>query len=123
MRNAAVRRGFPKGERAGLRGQTVMPAARAASFAYGKAMPSLAIRDIAYDEARNELTVTFTTGRVYAYALVPASVAAAFRETSRKGAFFNTEIRDRYPFAKARREPVEERASLADALRASREAD
>lgn len=83
-------------------------------------MPSAAIRDIAHDAARNELTVTFTTGRVYVYALVPASVAAAFRDSPSRGVFFNRHIRDRYPFAKAKRGAAG-RSSLADALRASRE--
>jgi hypothetical protein len=85
-------------------------------------MPSAAIRDIAYDEARNELTVCFTTGKTYTYALVPASVAAEFRAALSKGAFFNERIRDTYPFARVKSEAQEESGgrSLLDALKASR---
>lgn len=86
-------------------------------------MPSTAIRDIAYDEIRNELTVTFTTGKIYTYALVPASVAEAFRASRTKGNFFNDTIRDRYPFAKVSAAADPPVASLFDALRASRETE
>ena len=65
-------------------------------------MPSKAIRSFAYDEARNELTVTFTTGRGYVYSLVPADVAAAFAASETPGRFHNERLRDRYPFRKAR---------------------
>jgi KTSC domain len=64
-------------------------------------MPSQAIRGFTYDAARNELTVTFSSGRGYVYALVPAAVFAAFAEAASKGAFLNAHIRDRYPFRKA----------------------
>jgi hypothetical protein len=65
-------------------------------------MPSLAIKSYAYDETRNELTVTFATGRGYVYALVPPEVFAAFEAASSKGAFLNRHIRDRFPFRKAK---------------------
>lgn len=61
-------------------------------------MPSRAIRAHAYDESRNELTVSFPRGRTYVYSLVPAAVAAAFAESPAKGTFHNETIRDRYPF-------------------------
>ena len=63
---------------------------------------SRAIRSFAYDETRNELTVTFTTGRGYVYSLVPAEVAAAFAASESPGRFHNERLRDRYPFRKAR---------------------
>lgn len=59
-------------------------------------MPSTVIASIDYEPAHARLTVTFTTGRVYQYFMVPADVAAAFRAASSKGNFFNTQIRDRY---------------------------
>jgi hypothetical protein len=60
-------------------------------------MPSSVIRAFDYDRQRNELTVTFVTGRIYVYSLVPPAVAAALRTSFSKGAFFNREIRNRYP--------------------------
>lgn len=77
-------------------------------------MPSKAIRAFAYDETRNELTVSFPRGRIYVYSLVPAAVAAAFAETPAKGAFHNEHIRDRYPF---RRIKADAAASASSALR------
>lgn len=61
-------------------------------------MPSSVIAKFDYDEAHARLTVTFVTGRIYEYFAVPAAVAADFRAAGSKGAFFNTQIRDRYPF-------------------------
>jgi hypothetical protein len=63
-----------------------------------KTMPSSVIAKIDYETARARLTVTFTTGRVYQYFLVPADVAAAFATAFSKGTYFNLNIRDRYAF-------------------------
>ena len=59
-------------------------------------MPSRVIRDFSYNVATRQLTVTFVTGRVYAYAAVPPDVHNAFRASGSKGRFFNQEIRDNY---------------------------
>jgi hypothetical protein len=59
-------------------------------------MPSKVIRDFSYNVATRQLTVTFVTGRVYAYAAVPPDVHNAFRASGSKGRFFNEEIRDNY---------------------------
>jgi hypothetical protein len=48
-------------------------------------MPSSVIRDIAYDSERTELKVSFVSGKVYIYALVPAAVAAALANADAKG--------------------------------------
>lgn len=61
-------------------------------------MPSTAIRAIEYNVSRQELFVTFVTGREYRYERVPQDVYDAFRASSSKGTFFNREIRDRYPY-------------------------
>lgn len=61
-------------------------------------MPSSVIARIAYEAEHARLTVTFTTGRVYEYYLVPPDVAASFRMAFSKGTFFNTRIRDAYTF-------------------------
>ncbi len=61
-------------------------------------MPSTAIRNIAYDTATRKLWVTFTTGRRYVYEDVALEVVQAFQRADSRGAFFNHEIRDRYPY-------------------------
>lgn len=59
-------------------------------------MPSSVVRAIDYESALSRLTVTFTTGRVYEYYMVPAAVASAFKNAFSKGTFFNKRIRDKY---------------------------
>ena len=59
-------------------------------------MPSSVIADIKYEPEHARLTVSFTTGRIYEYFLVPADVAAQFQSAFSKGKFFNTRIRDKY---------------------------
>jgi hypothetical protein len=61
-------------------------------------MPSSVIRYFRYDRARETLTITFQSGRIYAYFGVPPLVAAAFRAAPSKGIFFNQTIRDRFPY-------------------------
>jgi hypothetical protein len=61
-------------------------------------MSSNAVADIKYDHARERLTVTFVTGRIYEYVDVPVEVAASFQSAFSKGTFFSTYIRDRYDF-------------------------
>ena len=60
-------------------------------------MPSTVIRSIDYESALSRLSVTFTTGRIYDYFAVPQNIADAFRSSFSKGAYFNTNIRDKYP--------------------------
>ena len=84
-------------------------------------MASQVIRDFTYDGDRHELTVRFTSGKVYVYSLVPAHVAEAFGGAASPGAYFNANIRDRYPFRRAKNDrPVA--LSLREALSASRHA-
>ncbi len=61
-------------------------------------MPSTAIRNFAYDTATGELWVTFTSGRRYVYNDVAPEVVHEFQQADSRGAFFNHEIRDRYPY-------------------------
>jgi KTSC domain len=63
----------------------------------GAGMPSSVIAQIDYDSEHARLTLTFTTGRVYQYLMVPADVVTAFKAAASKGNFFNTRIRDHYP--------------------------
>ena len=61
-------------------------------------MPSSVIAKFDYDAEHARLTVVFTTGRVYEYFAVPAIVVEEFRAAFSKGTFFNTRIRDHFPF-------------------------
>ena len=60
-------------------------------------MPSTVIKRFGYDEARQELLVTFTTGRRYLYSNVPPEAVDRFRAAFAKGRHFNAHIRARYP--------------------------
>ena len=57
---------------------------------------SSVMRHVDYDEDGRRLFVTFTTGRVYGYDDVPASVYEALLNAPSKGEFFNAEIKDCY---------------------------
>jgi len=59
-------------------------------------MPSAVIRRFAYDPASQVLTITFVSGRAYAYQGVPADVAEGLRLAFAKGEYFNKAIRDRF---------------------------
>jgi KTSC domain len=83
--------------------EQIAAAGVAADVPYGDAMPSTAIRDIAYDPARRALTVTFVTGRRYVYADVAPDRYVAFQSAPSKGAFFNLEIRDAYAYRELER--------------------
>jgi hypothetical protein len=61
-------------------------------------MPSSVIRRFVYDHSERALWVEFTTGRRYVYSNVPMEVAEAFRGAFAKGAYFNTRIRDCFPY-------------------------
>jgi hypothetical protein len=59
-------------------------------------MPSSVIKAWAYDPQGQVLTLTFVSGRVYAYQDVPADVAEGLRLAFAKGEYFNKAIRDRF---------------------------
>lgn len=61
-------------------------------------MPSTVIAKIEYESEIARLTVTFTTGRIYEYFMIPPNVAADFQSAPSKGTFFNQFIRDQYSF-------------------------
>ena len=61
-------------------------------------MPSQVIRRFVYDQTAGNLWVEFTTGRRYVYSEVPPEVANAFRGAFAKGVYFNTRIRDQFPY-------------------------
>ena len=57
---------------------------------------STVIREIDYDDARCELTVSLASGKIYIYRNVPPDAFAAFAAARSKGAHFNEHIRDKY---------------------------
>jgi hypothetical protein len=59
-------------------------------------MPSSVIKAWGYDPQGQVLTITFVSGRAYAYRGVPADVAEGMRLAFAKGEYFNKAIRDRF---------------------------
>jgi hypothetical protein len=59
---------------------------------------STAISQIDYDPERAKLFVRFMSGERYVYVGVPGDVHRSFVEADSKGRFFQSQIRDRYPF-------------------------
>jgi lysyl-tRNA synthetase class 2 len=53
---------------------------------------------VTYSIERKTLKVEFTHGEVYLYTKVPLSVYQDLVTASSKGRFFNSEIRDGYPY-------------------------
>jgi KTSC domain len=51
-----------------------------------------------YDPASGNLEIHFGSGRTYLYSNVSLDVYEAFLNAESKGAFFNAQIRDRYPY-------------------------
>lgn len=74
-------------------------------------MPSSVIRRFAYCPDSSELWVEFTTGRRYVYSDVPREVADTFRSAFAKGVYFNTRIRDRFPYREITPEQNEREAT------------
>lgn len=60
-------------------------------------MPSTVIESVRYDAAANTLDIAFTTGRVYRYFAVPATVHEELLAAESKGRYFNEVIRPRFP--------------------------
>ena len=59
---------------------------------------SAAISEIDYDAERFKLCVRFVSGEWYVYVGVPGEVHRSFVDAESKGRFFQSEIRDRYPY-------------------------
>ncbi|HEX3888373.1 MAG TPA: KTSC domain-containing protein [Phenylobacterium sp.] len=59
---------------------------------------SSAISEIDYDADRAKLLVRFVSGERYVYVGVPGEIHRSFVEAESKGRFFQSKIRDRYPF-------------------------
>jgi len=74
-------------------------------------MPSAVIRRFVYDQTEGDLWVEFTTGRRYVYLDVPHEVADTFRGAFSKGVYFNTRIRDHFPYREVTRRVEQETQS------------
>ena len=74
-------------------------------------MPSTVISRFVYDQNEQELWVEFTTGRRYVYSDVPQEVADTFRSAFSKGIYFNTRIRDQFPYREVKHEEDREQAT------------
>jgi len=62
-------------------------------------MPSKLIRKTRYDDEHRILSVWFVpSGQRYDYEGVPPELYAALRRAFSKGSFFNTSIRNRFPY-------------------------
>lgn len=59
---------------------------------------SSAILSVVYEEPTQTLEVLFSSGRRYTYSDVPAEIYQQFVDASSKGAFFNSFVRDKFPF-------------------------
>jgi hypothetical protein len=61
-------------------------------------MPSSVINAYEYDPAKHILTITFVSGKVYAYKAVPKQIYVGMRGAMSKGRYFNSYIKDLYAF-------------------------
>jgi hypothetical protein len=53
---------------------------------------------VSYDEGSRRLVITFRSGSVYEYTDVPHDVYVGISAAPAKGVYFNTYVKDRYPF-------------------------
>ena len=53
-----------------------------------------------YEPSSETLEVEFANGGVYQYYNVPQSIYEAFLAAASKGQFFNSQIKDRFPYAR-----------------------
>ena len=61
---------------------------------------SSTVRSIGYDRQTETLEIEFGSGRVYQYYNVPDRLHVEIMQAPSKGQFFNTYIRDRYPYSR-----------------------
>jgi len=61
---------------------------------------SSAVLAVEHDAESKRMAIRFVSGETYVYDDVPRAVYEAFLAAPSKGAFFQAEIRDVYPFAR-----------------------
>ena len=67
------------------------------------AVDSSVLRDVSYDAARRALRLTFSSGSIYLYRNVDATVYRDLLNAESKGHYFNEHIRNQYPFIRVTR--------------------
>ena len=63
---------------------------------------SSSIDEVGYDSGQRTLAICFHTGGEYLYADVPREIFEALLSASSIGAYFNSEIRNSYPYQRIR---------------------
>ena len=63
-------------------------------------MPSTVILSMEYDEIKQVLRITYTSGLVYDYFDVPPEVFQGLKTSGAKGIFLNREIKGKYKYVK-----------------------
>ena len=61
---------------------------------------SSTVMSIGYDRQTETLEIEFGSGRVYQYYGVPDNLHSKIMQVPSKGQFFNTYIRDQYPYSR-----------------------
>lgn len=61
------------------------------------------MRSVGYDGRSKILEIEFQSGEVYQYLDVPGTVHQKLQSAKSKGQYFNSEIRDDYPFVRLAR--------------------
>ena len=61
---------------------------------------SSTVVSIGYDRQTETLEIEFGSGRVYQYYGVPDNLHSEIMQVPSKGQFFNTYIRDQYPYSR-----------------------
>jgi hypothetical protein len=70
-------------------------------------LESTALSRVNYDAVSQCLEVEFGDRTIYRYSGVSAEIHAALLDAESKGKFFNTAIRNRFPFVPSRPPPVQ----------------
>jgi KTSC domain len=65
-----------------------------------KRVTSSNLTSIGYDSASQTLEVEFQNGSIYQYYNVTPAIFEAFDRAPSKGQFFNSQIKDSFPFAR-----------------------
>lgn len=68
-----------------------------------KAVDSSTMRSVGYEAKSRILEIEFDSGAVYQYLDVPPRTYEELRAAESKGRYFNSEIRDSYPYVQVSR--------------------
>ena len=71
-----------------------------------EAVDSSTMKSVGYEAKSRILEIEFDSGAVYQYLGVPAKIHEELLEVESKGRYFNSEIRDVYPYVQVSRSPA-----------------